>query len=84
MLIDTRPSGFFNFFFRMVLRFNGIVVDFYGYGLLCYVFKPTLTNHPYSKMFSLELLPVEYLELSRVVGWNLLAKRLTAKSCLLR
>ena len=68
MLIDTQPSGHFDFFFQKVLRFNGVMVDFYGHGLLCYVFKPTLTNHLYSKMFSLELLPVEYLELSRVVG----------------
>ena len=64
-----------------ILRFNGRVVDLCSYGLLCYVFKPSLTNYPYSKIFSLELLPEEYLELNRIVGWNLFAEWLTAKSC---
>ena len=32
------------------------------------VFKHSLTNYPYSKIFSLELLPEEYLERSRVAG----------------
>ena len=43
------------------------------------VFKPSLTNYPYLKIFFLELLPEEYLELTRFVGW-----KLTAKSWLLR
>ena len=32
------------------------------------VFKPSLTNYPYSKIFSLQLLLEEYLERNRVVG----------------
>ena len=49
-----------------------------------YVFKPSLTNYPDSKIFSLELLLEECSKLIRVVGWNLFAEWLTAKSFLLR
>ena len=54
-------------------------------GKVSYViaFKPSLTNYPYSKIFFLEFLGDEYLELSRMVEWNLFAEWLTAKSCLL-
>ena len=40
-------------------------------------------NYPYSKILSVELLPVKYLELNTVVGWNLFAEWLTDKSCAL-
>ena len=46
------------------------------------MFKLSLTNYPYSKIFR-ELLPEEYLKFSRVVGWNFFAEWLTTKSCLL-
>ena len=72
----------FIYFFRNTLRFNGVVVDLNRYILYVNVFKPSLTNYPCSEKFSLELLPEEYLELSRVVGWNLFPEWLTAKSCL--
>ena len=54
-------------------------------GKVSYViaFNPSLTNYPYSKKFFLELLPEEYFEISRLVGWNHFAEWLTVKSCLL-
>ena len=72
MLIDTPSSEYLDFFTKylaiMVLWLTS--VNWISYDN---VFTPSL------KILFLELLPEEYLELTRVVGW-----KLTAKSWLLR
>ena len=67
MLIDTPSSEYLDFFTKylaiMVLWLTS--VNWISYDN---VFTPSL------KILFLELLPEEYLELTRVVGWKLTAK----------
>ena len=73
MLIDTPSSEYFDFFFTKYLAVMVLWLTSVNWVSYVNVFKPSL------KILSLELLPEEYLELTRVVGW-----KLTAKSWLLR
>ena len=74
MLIDTPVSEYLDlFFFTKYLAVMVSWLTFVYWVSYVNVFKPSL------KILFLELLPEEYLELTRVVGW-----KLTAKSWLLR
>ena len=68
MLIDTLSSEYFDFFFTKYLAVMVLWLTSVNWVSYVNVFKPSL------KILSLELLPEEYLELIRVVGWKLTAK----------
>ena len=69
MLIDTPVSEYLDlFFFTKYLAVMVSWLTFVYWVSYVNVFKPSL------KILFLELLPEEYLELTRVVGWKLAAK----------
>ena len=69
MLIDTPVSEYLDlFFFTKYLAVMVSWLTFVYWVSYVNAFKPSL------KILFLELLPEEYLELTRVVGWKLAAK----------